>query len=119
MANPINPSVLQWTAPITNADGTQLKDLFSYEIRVRATAGGPILKTIVQASGVLQPAPATTVTHGTTANPISVELALPDGTYLATVVAVDTAGNKSTEATAVPFDLNTVAPASPTGLTIS
>lgn len=119
MPNPINPILMSWLAPITSADGTALKDLAGYEIHIRALASGPILKSITQASTVQAPTPGLSVVHGSTSAPIYQELALPDGSYLATVLATDTAGNKSVESLSVPFDSNVVPPAAPTSVSLS
>jgi hypothetical protein len=117
----VNPVSMSWTAPTKNEDNvTPLTDLAGYHIRVRATAGGAVLKQIDHPSTTLAPTANTKVTHGSLTAPFYKELGLPDGTYLATVSAYDTSGNEKGEGAASgPLVLNQLAPAIPTDVQLN
>jgi hypothetical protein len=109
----LNPKTLSWTAPVTSVDGSALTDLAGYTIKVRATATGPVLKSLSHPSTTSTPVANTTVTHGSVVSPIYKELLLPDGSYTASVSAVDTALNESPDSVGVPFSSNQVSPSAP------
>lgn len=98
-----------WTAPQTNADGTNLADLKEYGVYV-----GVALNAMTTITAVV-PAPAADPAAGATATwPCK---SLVPGSYFIQVDAVDTSGNRSARTAAVPFvlipDPDVVPPSAP------
>ena len=93
---------ISWIAPTTNADGTPLTDLAGYRVYIGTAPGvyGVATATVVQ--------PATTWPCGTLSN----------GQKYAVVTAFDLAGNESVRCSELPFVLDTIAPAAPSGVGI-
>lgn len=92
---------ISWIAPTTNADGTPLTDLAGYRVYIGTASGvyGAATATVIQ--------PATTWACGTLSN----------GQKYTVVTAFDLAGNESVRSLEVPFVLDTIAPAAPSGVT--
>ena len=81
---------LDWAAPTTNADGTQLTDLGSYRIYLGTSSPAcPSASFFTVASPTSSPEP------GQTLSRVVASLSA-DTTYFARVTAVDTSGNEST-----------------------
>lgn len=105
---PVNPSVVEATAPTTNADGTPLTDLKALGFCVSSSPTAPPL-TCVDADSPT-PSPTGQVIVGT---PIAAFGLTQDGDYFVDVDAVDLVGNRSAKTARVPFELNVQAPAVP------
>ena len=114
MSGPINPTTLAFTAPQTNADGTNLDDLASYNVYTGTSASGPwVILAVVPAATPDPPAGQVVTVQANFAS-------LAPGQYFATVTAVDLRGNESVKATPVPFAVgDVVAPSPPTNLVVS
>lgn len=98
-----------WTAPQTNADGTNLADLREYRVFVAPTAAG---LTATLAPVAVVPAPALDPPAGATAQFSCKSLA--PGQWYITVSAVDTGGNEGVRSPIVPFvSTDDVAPSAP------
>ena len=105
--------LVSWTAPQTNADGTNLADLKEYGVYV-----GTALNLMTTVTAVV-PAPNADPVAGATAS-WSCKALVP-GSYFVQVDAVDTTGNRSVRTAAVPFSVvvpDVVAPSAPTGLQV-
>ena len=92
---------LQWDAPTTNADGSEVTDLAHYRIYRTAT------------SGTYTGAPIAEITHENLSFDIQDH---PNGVWFYTVTAIDADGNESERSNEVSYN---IAPGSPTNLRIT
>lgn len=102
-----NPkSVLSWTDPTTESNGSPLPagDVANYNIHIGTSTG-------VYSKVVSLPSTNTT-------SCLVSQLSLADGNWYAVVTAVDVAGNESAYSNEINFTLDSIAPSAPTGLQI-
>jgi hypothetical protein len=107
----MNPTKISWTPPTQNVDGTPIVpgEITGYLIGIRSTTG-------VQ----YQYPYSTTVPADVTNVPLaSIQPPLPPGTYVATVLTSDAAGNSTWATESAPFTISEAVASPPTGVTVS
>lgn len=97
---------ITWTAPQTNADGTNLTDLKEYGVYIGANPAALTVPTAVVPAPSADPAVGATATYDCRA--------LAVGNYVAQIDAADANGNRSVRSAVVPFSVTDgVAPSKP------
>ena len=106
-----NPTKISWTPPTTNVDGSAIPpgEITGFQIGVRLSTG----QQYVYPYSGSAPASATSIPLS------SITPALPPGTYVATVLTQDSAGNSIWAVESAPFSISEAIANPPTGVTVS
>lgn len=106
-----NPTHISWIPPATNADGSAITpgEITGYQIGVRSTSGAQYVYPYSGSAGATD-----------TSFPLaSLSPPLPPGTYVATVLTSDAAGNSIWATESAPFTISEAIASPPTGVVVS